>query len=201
VEPIYGDTYLPRKFKIGVAWPGDNSIDIFSQDVGLLPTLADGTSGELTGFVVYVGGGMGMNWSREDDTYPRLASVLGWVPAEHVVDVVEAVVTTQRDHGDRVDRQQARLKYLVDKRGTEWMIEQVQTRSGVTLQPVPDLPPFAAADYHGWLAEGDQGTWTLGLPVQSGRVADADSVALRSALRELAGSGMVAGFHVSPVKT
>ena len=90
VEPIYGDVYLPRKFKIAVAWPGDNSVDVLSNDVGIVPTLTDGLTGDVTGYMVYVGGGLGMSHSREDDTYPRLASPLAWVTPEQVLDVVEA---------------------------------------------------------------------------------------------------------------
>lgn len=204
VEPVYGETYLPRKFKIGVAWPADNSIDLFSQDVGLMPTLSNGTSGELTGFVVYAGGGLGMSWSREEDTYPRLASELGWVTPEQVVDVVEAVITTQRDHGNRTDRHRARLKYLVDTMGVDWLKAQVEERSGATFQPVPELPPFGVDDYHGWLptttttTTGRTTTYTLGVPIPSGRVADRDNVNTRSAIRALAESGWVTSFHVTP---
>jgi sulfite reductase (ferredoxin) len=196
VEPVYGEAYLPRKFKIGVAWPGDNSIDLFTQDVGLMPTLSNGTSGELTGFVVHAGGGLGMSWSREDDTYPRLATAIGWVTPEQVVDVVEAVVTTQRDHGNRGDRHRARLKYLIDTMGVEWLQSEVESRSGATLQPVPELPPFHTDDYHGWSPSGDG--FTYGLPVPSGRVADRDGVHIRTAIRELAQSGLVSSFHVTP---
>ena len=200
VEPVYGESYLPRKFKIGVAWPADNSIDLFSQDVGLMPTLSNGTSGDLTGFVVYAGGGLGMSWSREDDTYPRLASELGWVTPEQVVDVVEAVVTTQRDHGNRTDRHRARLKYLVDTMGVEWLKAQVEERSGARFQPVPAVPAFGVDDYHGWLPAtvGTTTTHTLGVPIPSGRVADRDGVDTRSALRALAESGWVESFHVTP---
>ena len=196
VEPVYGEVYLPRKFKIGVAWPADNSIDLFTQDVGLMPTLSEGLTGDLTGFVVYAGGGLGMSWSREDDTYPRLASELGWVTPEQVVDVVEAVVTTQRDHGNRGDRHRARLKYLVDTMGVDWLKAQVEERSGATLQPVPETPAFATDDYHGWTPTGR--THTYGLPIPSGRVADRDGVGIRSAIRALADSGWVTSFHVTP---
>ncbi|MEO6125656.1 MAG: NADPH-dependent assimilatory sulfite reductase hemoprotein subunit [Ilumatobacteraceae bacterium] len=200
LEPVYGETYLPRKFKIGVAWPGDNSIDLFSQDVGLMPTLSGGTSGDLTGFVVYAGGGMGMSWSREDDTYPRLASELGWVTAEQVVDVVEAVVTTQRDHGNREDRHRARLKYLIDTMGVDSLKAQIEERSGASFQPAPVLPSFGADDYHGWLpvTTATTTTHTLGVPIPSGRVVDRDGVNLRAAVRALAESGWISSFHVTP---
>ena len=196
VEPVYGDTYLPRKFKIGVAWPGDNSIDVYTQDVGIVPTLSEGTNGDLTGFVVLAGGGLGMNHAREDDTYPRLASVLGWVRPDQLIDVVEAVVTTQRDHGNRDDRHRARLKYLVDARGVDWLKAEVEQRCGATLLPAPELASWGADDYHEWIQAGSN--YTYGLPVPSGRVGDREGNTLRSALRELAGSGLVERFIVTP---
>ena len=196
VEPVYGESYLPRKFKIGLAWPGDNCIDLFSQDVGLLPTLSEGLTGDLTGFVVYAGGGLGMSHAREDDTYPRLASELGWITPEQVVDVVEAVITTQRDHGNRGDRHRARLKYLIDEKGVEWIKAEVEQRSGATLRPSPALPPWGADDHHHWSPIGE--TFTYGLPIPSGRVGDRLGVTLRTALREIAESGLVEGFRVTP---
>jgi sulfite reductase (ferredoxin) len=191
-EPVYGDVYLPRKFKIAVAWPGDNCVDVLANDVGIVPTLSAGTSGELTGFMIYVGGGLGMSHAREDDTYPRLGSPLGWAPPRRVVDVIEAIVTTQRDHGNREDRHRARLKYLVDERGIEWVRDEVGRRAGAPLDPPVDLPPWTAHDHHG-VHDG-----ILGLPVPSGKVADRDGVALRTALRELAADGTVSELRVTP---
>lgn len=196
VEPVYGSTYLPRKFKIGIAWPGDNSIDVYTQDVGIVPTLSHGTVGELTGFVVYAGGGLGMSHAREDDTYPRLASELGWVTPEQVVDVIEAIVITQRDYGNRVDRHRARLKYLIDEQGVDWLIAQVEGTTGTRLQRAPLIPKWSASDYHGWNRIG--ATFAYGLPISSGRVSDRTGVALRSALREIAKSGLVNSLIVTP---
>ena len=130
VEPVYGEAYLPRKFKIGIAWPGDNCIDVYSNDVGIVPTLTEGTSGELTGFVVLAGGGMGMTHNRPDDTYPLLARPVAWVPPADLGDVVEAIITTQRDHGNRDDRNRARLKYLLEERGIDWLRDQIEERTG-----------------------------------------------------------------------
>jgi sulfite reductase (ferredoxin) len=191
-EPVYGDVYLPRKFKIAVGWPGDNCVDVLANDVGIVPTLAAGTSGPLTGFMLYVGGGLGMSHAREDDTYPRLASPLGWVPPERVVDVVEAIVTTQRDHGNREDRHRARLKYLVDERGIDWMRQEVGRRAGAPLDPPIDLPPWTADDHHG-VHDG-----VLGVPVPSGKVVDRDGVDMRTALRELAADGTVKELRITP---
>jgi sulfite reductase (ferredoxin) len=191
-EPVYGDAYLPRKFKIAVGWPGDNCVDVLANDVGIVPTLSEGTTGELTGYMVYVGGGLGMAHAREDDTYPRLASPLGWVSPERLLDVAEAVVTLQRDHGNREDRHRARLKYLVDERGIDWVRDEVGRRAGAPLDPPVDLPPWTAHDHHG-VHDG-----VLGLPVPSGKVADRDGVALRTALRELAADGTVGELRVTP---
>jgi sulfite reductase (ferredoxin) len=191
VEPLYGDTYLPRKFKIAVAWPGDNCVDVLANDVGLVPVLSDGLSGDVTGYMVFVGGGLGMSHAREEDTYPRLATPLGLAAPAQVVDAVEAIVATQRDFGNRVDRQRARLKYLVDERGTEWFRAEVERRLGYRLGEPVDVPPFGADDHHG-TRDG-----VVGVPVPSGRVADREGVALRTALRELTGDGTVSSIRVT----
>ncbi|HEY3484498.1 MAG TPA: NADPH-dependent assimilatory sulfite reductase hemoprotein subunit, partial [Ilumatobacteraceae bacterium] len=188
VEPIYGDAYLPRKFKIGFAWPGDNCIDVYSQDVGIVPTLTDGTSGELTGFVVLAGGGMGMSHSRPDDTYPLLAQPVGWVAPDELADVVEAIITTQRDFGNREDRSRARLKYLLEERGVPWLRDQIVERTGRPLAAPVELPEWHVHDHHGW--NGD----VLGLPVPSGRVAGR----YRDALRAVVDAGLVSQFRITP---
>jgi sulfite reductase (ferredoxin) len=198
VEPIYGDTYLPRKFKIGLAWPGDNCVDVYTQDFGAVPTLSNGSTGELTGWNVLVGGGLGMSHAREADTYPRLASALGWVTPEQLTDVAQAVITVQRDHGNRTDRARARLKYLIDTEGLEWFRAQVEARLGYRLHdPVELLPWDAADDHHGWF-QNDSGSWALGLPVPSGRVRDTEASKYRTALRELMSSGLVQELRVTP---
>ena len=195
IEPIYGDTYLPRKFKIGIAWPGDNSIDIYSQDVGIVPTLADGATGELTGFMIFAGGGMGMSHAREEDTYPRLATEVGWATPDQLGDVVEAIVTTQRDFGRRDDRHKARLKYTIDDHSSDWLRDQIEQRCGVRVLPSPGIEPWTPSEYHGWSPSGK--TFTYGLPVPSGRVADTATIAWRSAFRELAESGLIETFIVT----
>ncbi len=191
VEPIYGKAYLPRKFKIAVGWPGDNCVDIYTNDVGIVPTLSDGTTGDLTGFMVFAGGGMGMSHSRPDDTYPLLAQPVGWVPATGpddlslVVDVAEAIVATQRDHGNRDDRQRARLKYLVEAQGIEWLRAQVEERTGRPLAAPVEFPAWTVETHHGWHELAD-GTSVLGLPVQSGKVAGGLRVALKRLIRDSA---------------
>ena len=194
VEPIYGSAYLPRKFKIAVAWPGDNCVDLYSNDVGLLPTLSDGVTGDLTGFVVFAGGGMGMSHSRPDDTYPLLALPVGWVPATTsddfaaVVDVIEAIVTTQRDHGNRDDRSRARLKYLLEERGIEWLRDQIADRLGYRVAPPVEFPPVVGA--HPPRMARHRRHLGAGPPVPSGKVAGGLRVALKrliadNAVREL----------------
>ncbi len=191
VEPIYGESYLPRKFKIGIAWPGDNCIDVYSNDVGIVPTLSEGTDGELTGFVVLAGGGMGMSHSRPDDTYPLLALPVAWVPPAQLGDVVEAIITTQRDHGNRDDRNRARLKYLLEAKGVDWLRAQIVERTGFELAPPVDLPTFHDDGHLGW--HEIDGVGTLGVPVPSGKVIDG----LRTALRELVADGHVTELRVT----
>ncbi len=192
VEPIYGAAYLPRKFKIAIAWPGDNCVDVYTNDVGIVPTLSEGTTGELTGFVVLAGGGMGMSHSRPDDTYPLLAEPIAWVPAADVVDVVEAIVTTQRDHGNRDDRSRARLKYLVEAEGVDWLRDQIEQRTGLTLAEPVTLPDWEVHAHHGW--HHVDGSNALGLPVPSGKVAGG----LRLALRRLVADSTVRELRVTP---
>jgi sulfite reductase (ferredoxin) len=178
-EPIYGTTYLPRKFKIGLAWPGDNCIDVYSQDVGIVPLLADG--GGLAGFTVLVGGGLGKT-HNDDSTYPRLGDALATVAPDDLIEVVDAVVRIQRDHGNRAERDHARLKYLIDKWGLPRFREEVERRVGRSLDPPQPLAWSGAEDHLGWHRQGD-GTWFLGVSVPSGRVADRDGVRLRTGLR------------------
>ncbi|TFH21393.1 MAG: NADPH-dependent assimilatory sulfite reductase hemoprotein subunit [Acidimicrobiales bacterium] len=200
VEPIYGAAYLPRKFKIAIAWPGDNCVDIYTNDVGIVPTLSEGTTGDLTGYVVLAGGGMGMAHNRPDDTYPLLAQPVGWVPPGRIGDVVEAIVTTQRDHGNREDRSRARLKYLLEERGIDWLRGQIEDRTGRPLAPPIELPAWEVGAHHGWhdiaghTVRFGPNTRALGLPVPSGKVAGG----LRLALRRLIADGAVRGLRVTP---
>ena len=190
VEPIYGDSYLPRKFKISVAHPGDNCVDVLSQDVGLVPVAVQGVSG----YAVFVGGGQGQSHARPDDTFPRLATPLGWVPANQVARTIESVVTVFRDYGDRGDRGRARLKYLLADRGEAWFRAQVEERLGAPLTDVPPLPAWDLIhDHLGWHESADA-TWFLGVRIPAGRVRDTNDVKLRTALCE------VIGKYVSEVR-
>ena len=179
-EPLYGDSYLPRKFKIGVALPGDNSIDIYTQDIGLV-ALFDGDQ-VITGFNVIVGGGMGMN-HRKPDTFPRLGDHLGYVPEEKVLDVVKGIIGIQRDNGDRKNRKQARMKYLINNWGPEKFKNELETRLGFELEPFNPLPEFEPDLYLGWNRQSD-GQWFLGLSIENGRIKDSEDLQLKTALRE-----------------
>jgi sulfite reductase (ferredoxin) len=179
-EPLYGDTYLPRKFKVGLAAPSDNTVDVLSNDLGLI-ALFEGE--KLIGYNVAVGGGLGMTHNRAD-TYPRLASVVGFVGPDDLWNAVRAVVELQRDNGDRTDRKRARLKYVVDGKGLDWVRETLVGAYGLNLQPARPMPKFELPDHLGWHEQGD-GRWWLGVPVASGRIADFPGAALRTALRQV----------------
>lgn len=187
VEPIYGPTYLPRKFKIGVAFPGDNCIDVYTQDIGLVPHLEKSQTNEaeeqLAGFTVLVGGGMGMTHSKAE-TYPCLAQPLCYATADEVVAVVETIVTIQRDHGDRQNRKHARMKYLVAERGLAWFKAELENRLGRSVSDPRPLTWRSAEDHLGWHKQDDE-HWFLGLYVENGRVRDAGDKYLRTALHEV----------------
>ncbi len=178
VEPIYGKTYLPRKFKIAIAYPGDNCVDVYTQDIGLV-AIAHGD--RLLGFNVIVGGGMGMNHTKVD-TFPRLGDLIGFVTPEQVLSVVEAIVLVQRDYGNRSDRKHARMKYLLHEWGVARFVATVEERLGWTLAPAAPLPHLENELHHGWHAQGD-GRWFLGLSVENGRIKDEGDLQLRSGLR------------------
>jgi sulfite reductase (ferredoxin) len=181
-EPLYGDTYLPRKFKIALAMPQDNTVDVLCNDLGLIAVF-DGDV--LTGYNIAVGGGLGMTHNRPD-TYPRLGSIIGSVGPDALLEATRAVIGLQRDHGDRTDRKRARLKYLVDDRGLDWVKAELARGYALELQPALPMAPFAVPELLGWHAQGD-GLWWLGVPVPSGRIADTEGQALRAALREVVG--------------
>jgi sulfite reductase (ferredoxin) len=180
-EPLYGATYLPRKFKVGIAYAGDNCVDVFTNDVGLVAIFDD--SNQLIGFNLLAGGGMGMTHNQED-TFPRLADVIGFITPDQVVDSVKAIVTIHRDFGDRENRKHARLKYVIHDRGVEWFTQELQSRLGFTIQPAKDMPEFQTDDHMGWNRQGDD-LWYVGIPVENGRIADWDSYRLRTGLREI----------------
>ena len=181
IEPIYGDTYLPRKFKAAFVVPPQNDVDIFTQDLGFITIVEDG---EITGFNVAVGGGMGMTHG-DPTTYPRLADVLGFCRPSQLLSVAEAVVTTQRDFGNRGNRKRARLKYTIEDRGIDWFGDEVERRSGVTLGEARRFAFVSNGDVYGW-QQDEAGCWHYTVFVQNGRVRDRDQYRLRSGLRAIA---------------
>ncbi len=180
-EPIYGRTYLPRKFKIAVALPPHNDVDVFAQDLSFV---AIEKGREIIGYNVIAGGGMGMTHG-EPDTYPRSGSILGFCPPEQAVDVAEKVVTTQRDFGDRSDRKHARLKYTIDRMGLDAFIAEVNARLGTPLQPAQEMVFTSTGDRLGW-AKGEKGTSHFSLYVENGRVTDLPGRPLMRGLHAIA---------------
>ena len=179
-EPLYGKAYLPRKFKISVAYPGDNCTDVYTQDLGLVAIVKHG---RLSGFNLLVGGGLGMT-HKKPETFPRLADPLAFVRPEQVLDVVEQIVCVHRDHGDRTDRRHARLKYLIHDQGLDWFRKQVQRRLDHGLQQPVTMPSFDIKLHLGWQRQnGDR--WCLGLSVENGRVKDHNGLRLKSGLRSV----------------
>ena len=184
VEPIYGKTYLPRKFKIVVAVPPSNDVDIFAHDLGYIAVL-DGKGG-VAGWNVTVGGGMGMTHG-EEDTYPRTADVMGFCATKDTVAIAESVVTVQRDWGDRLNRKHARLKYTIEDRGLDAFRAEVEKRAGVTLSPPQPFTFTSTGDRYGW-SDGADGRSHLTLFVQNGRLLDSANAKQLSALRQIAQS-------------
>jgi sulfite reductase (NADPH) hemoprotein beta-component len=181
VEPMYGPLYLPRKFKIGIAVPPSNDIDVFSQDLGLIAIVEED---KLIGFNVAIGGGMGMSHG-DKETYPQLAKVIGFVKPEQIYDVAEKVITIQRDYGNRSERKNARFKYTVDRLGLETVKEELEERLGWSLGEAKPYHFDNNGDRYGWV-KGINGKWHLTLFIEGGRVADFDDYKLKTGLREIA---------------
>ncbi len=181
VEPIYGASYLPRKFKAAIALPPSNDVDIFTQDLGFIAIIEEG---QLVGFNLTVGGGMGVTHG-DAATHPRLADVAGFLPVEALLSVAEAVVTTQRDFGDRTNRKHARLKYTIEERGLAWFIGEVENRAGLKLSPARAFHFDGNGDRFGWLRALD-GTWHRTLRIRAGRIADRPDAPLLTGLRTIA---------------
>ncbi|MBN4909361.1 assimilatory sulfite reductase (NADPH) hemoprotein subunit [Mammaliicoccus sciuri] len=180
VEPMYGKTYLPRKFKIGIAVPPSNDIDVYSQDIGLIAVIEDD---QLVGFNVTVGGGMGMTHG-DTKTYPQVGRLLGYFPKEEAVDVCEKILTIQRDYGNRENRKNARFKYTVDRLGVDFIREELNKRLGWEIEEAKPFEFEHNGDRYGW-TEGS-GKWHFTLFIQNGRVKDTSDYKLKTALREIA---------------
>lgn len=180
-DPLYGTTYLPRKFKAAIAFAGDNCMDIFTNDAGLIALFDD--DGTLAGFNVVAGGGMGVTHNKEA-TFARLADVVGFVAPEHAVDVITAIVTVHRDFGDRTNRKHARLKYVLEEWGIEKFREELRARVPFTIEPPRPMPAFVVHDHLGWNRQGPD-LWSIGVPVDSGRIGDVGDQRLRTGIREV----------------
>ncbi len=180
-EPVYGATYLPRKFKIAIALPPRNDIDVFANDIGLI---AIEENKQLVGFNVCVGGGLGSTFG-EKATYARIADVIGFVPKDKVIETAEKIITIQRDYGNRVDRRNSRLKYTIDKRGLDWFVDELNTRLGWTIDKPKPYHFDTNGDQYGWL-QGTNGKWFYTLFVEHGRVKDEKGYQLKQALKEVA---------------
>lgn len=180
-EPIYGDVYLPRKFKIGVTVPGDNSIDIYTQDIGIV--CVPDRDGNVVGYNLMVGGGMGRT-HRKESTFPRIGDHLGYVSADKLWEACKAIVATQRDHGNRSVRANARMKYLVDKLGINSFRRLVEGYFGEPFEPYRELIPWKYEDWLGWHEQGD-GNLFLGLFIENGRIKDNGELKLKTALRRI----------------
>jgi sulfite reductase (NADPH) hemoprotein beta-component len=180
-EPIYGKTYLPRKFKTGFAVPPSNDVDIYTQDLGFI---AVGEDDRLLGYNLSVGGGLGMSHG-DTKTYPRLANVIGYLPRAKVVEVAEKVVTVQRDFGDRTNRKHARLKYTIEDRGVDWFKDELESRLGWKLGETRPFEFTSSGDRYGW-TKGTDGNWHYTLFIQNGRLRDTDELPAKSGLREIA---------------
>ena len=180
-ETVLGANYLPRKFKAAIAVPPVNDVDIFAQDLGFI---AIEEEGRLVGFNLTAGGGLGATHG-DAKTYPRLADVVGFLPADRLLAVSEAVVTTQRDFGDRGERKHARLKYTIDDRGIDWFRAELERRLGFALEPPRPFEFTTTGDRFGW-SEDSAGHWQLTLRIESGRVADRGDRRLRSGLKRIA---------------
>lgn len=181
VDPLYGKTYLPRKFKAGFIVPPVNDIDIHTQCLGFIAIVEND---KLVGYNLTAGGGMGRTHNQKE-TYPRLADVIGFFTPEHLEKVSQAVLTVHRDFGDRTNRKHARLKYVLEEKGVEWFRQQVEERAGIKFESAREYTLEKQADLYDWHQAVD-GKWFFGLFVESGRVKDANGANVKTALRQIA---------------
>jgi len=182
IEPLYGRTYLPKKFKIAFTVPGDNGVDLYINDIGCV-VIMDPNGVDVAGFNIVVGGGMGRTHKAEK-TFARAASHLGYVPKEHFFEAMKAILAVQRDHGNREVRSAARLKYLVHTLGIDDFRTLTEKYFGQSFEPWVPLPEWKYLDWMGWHDQGD-GNWMLGINVEQGRVRDTPELRLKTGLRQV----------------
>ncbi len=180
VDPLYGKTYLPRKFKVAFAIPPLNDVDVFTNCLGFI---AIAENGKLAGYNIVAGGGLGMSHGNAQ-TFPRMADVIGFFRPERLIDVAKAVLTVHRDFGDRTNRKHARLKYVLEEQGVEWFRNEVNQRTGFQLEPARPYKFERQGDLFGWHQQSD-GKLFLGLYVETGRIKDANGYQLKTALRKI----------------
>jgi sulfite reductase (ferredoxin) len=180
VEPLYGPTYLPRKFKMGICLPEDNCVDIYTQDIGFLAVVREG---KIIGYNVLVGGGMGRTPTKKT-TFPLLAKRMAFVTPAQAVGVAQAILKVQRDHGNREDRKVARMKYLVHNWGIEKFRAEVEKYYGEKLADCTADDVYEFDDHMGWQEQGD-GLWSYGLNIENGRLYDSDHIQLKETLRAI----------------
>jgi sulfite reductase (ferredoxin) len=180
-EPLYGEHYMPRKFKCSVTVPGDNSVDVYTHDVSLV-VMTDKT-GQLEGFNILAGGGLGRSHNNEE-TFARMADPIGYINKDDVYSTIKAIVATQRDYGERFNRRHARMKYLLHDWGVEKFRETVEGYLGKQLEPFKPLPDWKYQDFLGWNEQGD-GKLFFGISVENGRIKDQGSFQLKSALKKI----------------
>lgn len=184
-DALYEDRYLPRKFKIAIAMPPNNDVDVFTNDLGLIAIIEDS---KLLGFNIAVGGGLGTTHGNSE-TYPRLGTVIGFADTEEkILKSVYEIVTIQRDYGNRQDRKQARLKYTLDKYGVAWFVKELEARIGSKLEAPKPFSFTERKDHFGW-QQNDEGLWYYTVFVENGRVTDLESARLKTGLLEIAQSG------------
>ncbi len=184
VDPLYGRTYLPRKFKIAFAIPPLNDTDVLTNCLGFIAIADPANPSKLLGYNVAVGGGQGMSHGNAE-TYPRVADVLGFITPDQLVEAAKAVLVAFRDHGDRTNRKHARLKYVVAEKGAAWFRAEVEQRAGFKLAEARPYRFERQGDLFGWHRQTD-GNWFLGVYVESGRIRDHGSLQLKTALRRIA---------------
>lgn len=184
-DPLYQDRYLPRKFKIGLSIPPNNDVDAFANDIGLIAIIENG---KLLGFNIAIGGGLSSTHGNPD-TYPRLATVIGFTGSEEkTMKAIYEILTVQRDFGNREDRKKARLKYTLDKYGVDFFVQELEKRTGFKLEPARPFAFTERRDYYGW-EKNHQGLWYYTLFIENGRVLDEGNFLLKTALLKIAESG------------
>src|SRR6185436_15526978 len=181
VDPLYGKTWLPRKFKTAFVIPPVNDVDILTNDLGFIAVVEND---RLIGYNLAVGGGMGRTHGNEA-TYPRLADVLGFFAPDKLVDVAQAVLTIHRDFGDRTDRKHARLKYVIAEQGVDWARAEIERRANAKFEPARPFSFTSMGDLYGWHKQVD-GRWFLTLFVETGRIKDVEGHRMKTALRQVA---------------